>query len=68
MAPTPKMEAVRSRNCAMRYRTESWISPGGGTMKPAMPKSTAATKEAMAMMVWSLVRVRIRVEYLGVGN
>ena len=54
IAPTPKIEAVRSRNCAMRYKTESCISPGGGVMKPAMPKPTAAMKERMAMEIWIL--------------
>ena len=54
IAPTPKMEAVRRRNCAMRYKTESCISPGGGVMKPAMPKPTAAMKERMAMEIWIL--------------
>ena len=51
IAPTPKIEAVRSRNCATRYRTESWISPGGGMMNPAMPKAIAAMKERVAIAI-----------------
>lgn len=54
IAPTPKMDAVSKRNCATRYRTESCICPGGGVMKPAMPKPTAATNDAMAMVSWIL--------------
>lgn len=52
IAPTPNMDAVSSRNCATRYRTDSCICPGGGVMKPAMPKPTAEMNEAMAMMSW----------------
>ena len=57
MAPTPKMEAVSSRNCAMRYSTESCICPGGGTVKPAMPKPMAARNDVTATAVWILVIV-----------
>lgn len=51
IAPTPKMDAVRSRNCAMRYKTESCISPGGGVMNPAMPNPTAAMNDKIAIEI-----------------
>ena len=66
IAPTPKIEAVRSRNCAMRYKTESCISPGGGVMKPAMPKPTAAfgysvhvAKNMVYFMSFEIIRMII---------
>ena len=51
IAPTPKMEAVRRRNCAMRYKTESCISPGGGVMNPPMPNPTAAINDKIAIEI-----------------
>ena len=57
IAPTPSMDAVSRRNWAMRYSTESCTSPGGGTMKPAIPKPIAAMKAAMAMKYWILTVV-----------
>ena len=57
MAPTPKIDAVRRRNCAMRYNTESWISPDGGTTNPAIPKPMAARKEVTATAVCIFVIV-----------
>ena len=56
---TPKIEPAYIRHCANSSKTESEISPVGGTMNPAVASATPAISIAMAEYIWISVRVSL---------